>query len=77
MRWYIENCRFHNPDQRATTAMPCSSVFRGEYALNLGQVHITLNLVDAALTAPQRPATNPNPNNSNDMNPQSNPKRNA
>ena len=76
MRWYIVNCRFHTPDQRATTAMPCSSVSRGEYTLNLGQVYITSNLVDAALTAPRRPATNPNPNRK-DMNPHFNPERNA
>ena len=38
MRWYIVNCRFHNPDQRGTTAMPGSSVSCGEYTLNLGQV---------------------------------------
>ena len=39
MRWYIVNCRFPNPGQRATTAaMPCSSVSRGEYTLTLGQV---------------------------------------
>ena len=31
----FENCRFHDPDQRATTCIPCSSVSRGE--LNLGQ----------------------------------------
>ena len=64
MRWYIVNCRFHNPGQRATTAMPCSSVSRGEYTLTLGQVYITSSLVPAALTALQRPTTNPflNPN---------------
>ena len=73
MGWYIVNCRFHTPDQRATTAMPCSRVSRGEYnTLNLGQVCITSNLVDAALTTPQRPATDPNPN-PDDMNPQPNP----
>ena len=77
MRWYIVNCRLHNPDQRATTAMPCSSVSRGEYILNLGQVQISSNLIEAALTAPQILATNPNPNNFNDMKHQSNPKRNA
>ena len=76
MRWYIVNYRFPIPDQRATTAMPCSSVSRGEYTLNPGQVYITSNLVHVPLTAPQRPATNPNPN-PNDMEPQSNPKRNA
>ena len=76
MRWYIVNCRFHTPDQRATTAMPCSSVSRGEYTLHLGQVYITPNLVHAALTTLQRPATNPNPN-PDEMNPQYNPKRNA
>ena len=38
MRWYIVSCRFHTPDQRETTAMPCSSVLRGEYTLTLGQV---------------------------------------
>ena len=75
MRWYIVHCRFHNPDQRATTAMPCSSVSRGEYiTLNLGQVCITSNLVDAALPTPQRPTTDPNPN-PDDVN--LNPTRNA
>ena len=69
MRWYIVNCRFHNPDQSATTALPYSSVSRGEYILNLGQVLTTSNPVDAALTVPQRLAANPNPNNSNDMSP--------
>ena len=76
MRWYIVNCRLHNPDQRATTAMPWSSVSRGEYTLNLGQVYITSSLVYAALTTPKRLATNPSPNHDK-MNPQSNPKRNA
>ena len=70
MRWYIVNCRLHNPDQRATTAMPCSSVSRGEYTLNLGQVYITSSLVYAALTTPKRLATNPSPNHDK-MNPQS------
>ena len=76
MRCYIVKCRFHNPDQRATRAMSCSSVSRGEYTLNLGQVYITSNIVDPALTAPQRLATNPNPNPDN-INPQSKPERNA
>ena len=75
MRWYIVNYRFPIPDQRATTAMPCSSVSRGEYTLNPGQVYITSNLVQAALIAPEGLATNPSPN-LDDMNNQSNPKRN-
>ena len=77
MRWYIVNCRFHTPDHRVTTAMPCSSISRGEYnTLIPGQVCITSDLVDAALTTPQRPATNPNPN-PDEINPQSSRKRNA
>ena len=50
MRWYIVNYRLHYPDQRASTAMPCSSVSRGEYIL-IGQVQISSILVEAALTA--------------------------
>ena len=75
----LVNCKLPVPqlDERATTAsMPCSSVSRGENTLNLCQVYITANLVHAALTTPRKPATNPNPN-PDDMNPQSNPKRNA
>ena len=65
-----------NPDQRAATAMPCGSVYRGEYTLNLGQMQITSNPVGAPLTVLQRSATNPSPN-PNDLNHHSNPKRNA
>ena len=75
----LVNCTLSvpQPDERATTAsMPCSSVSRGGITLNLGQVYITSNLVHAALTTPQRPATDPNHNHDN-MNPQSNPKRHA
>lgn len=73
IRLHNINCRLHNPDQRATIAMPCSSVSHGEYTLNLGQVWSTSNLVDAARTAPRRPATIAN-SNTDDMN--LNPTRN-
>ena len=38
MRWFIVNCRFHDPGQRAATATPCISVSRGKCTLNLGRV---------------------------------------
>ena len=75
----LVHCKLSVPYPRpaCTTAMPCSSVSCGEYnTLNLGQVCIASNIVDAAPTTPQRQATNPNPN-PDDINPQSNPKRNA
>ena len=67
----LVHCKLSVPYTRParTTAMPCSSVSHGENStLNLGQVCITSNIVDADLTTPQRPATNPNPNR-DDMNP--------
>ena len=71
MRWYIVNCGFHS--QTSVQRQPCPAA-ASLVAKRSGVYHVKSRRCSSH--NPTRPATNPNAN-PDDMNPQSNPKRNA